>query len=49
MLGMWKNTSDKGCYVSAISMGLSKAFDTLNHNLLITKLGAHGFERDFLS
>ena len=49
MLGMWKNTLDKGCYVSAISMGLSKAFDTLNHNLLITKLGAHGFERDSLS
>ena len=49
MLGMWKNTLDKGDYVSAISMGLSKAFGTLNHNLLITKLGAHGFERDSLS
>ena len=48
MLEMWKNTSDKG-YVSAIFMDLSKAFDTLNHNLFIAKLGAYGFERDSLS
>ena len=27
---------------------LSKAFDTLNHNLLIAKLGADGFETDAL-
>ena len=49
MLEMWKNTLDKGGYVSAIFMDLSKAFDTLNHNLLIAKLGAYGFERDSLS
>ena len=30
-------------------MDLSKAFETLNHNLLIAKLGAYGFERDSLS
>ena len=30
-------------------MDLSKAFDTLNHNLFIAKLGAYGFERDSLS
>ena len=30
-------------------MDLSKAFDTLHHNLIIAKLGAYGFERDSLS
>ena len=29
-------------------MDLSKAFDTLNHNLSIAKLGAYGFETDAL-
>ena len=49
MLEMCKNTLDKGGYVCAIFMDLSKAFDTLNHNLLIVKSGAYGFERDSLS
>ena len=49
MLEMWKNTLEKRGYVSTVFMDLSKAFDTLNHNLLITKLGAYGFERDSLS
>ena len=49
MLEMWKYTLDKESYFSAIFMNLSKTFDTLNHNLLILKLGAYGFERDSLS
>ena len=49
MLEMWKNTLDKEGYVSAIFMDLSKVFDTLNHDLLIAKSGAYGFERDSLS
>ena len=49
MVEKWKNTLDKGGYVSAIFMDCSKAFDTLNHNLLIAKLGAYGLERGSLS
>ena len=49
MLKMWKNTLDKEKYVSAIFTNFSKVFDTLNHNLLIAKLGAYGLERDSFS
>ena len=49
MLEMWKNTLDKGGFVSGVFMDFSKAFDTLKHNLLIAKIGAYGFERDSLS
>ena len=45
----WKNTLDKGGYVAAIIRDLSKAFDTLNHNLLIAKLVAYGFRKDAIT
>ena len=48
MLEKWKNTLDKGSFVCAIFMDLSKASDTMNHNLLIAKLGAYGFQEDAL-
>ena len=48
MLEKWKNTLDKGSFVCAIFMDLSKAFDTMNHDLLIAKLGAYGFQEDAL-
>ena len=44
-----EKTLDKGGYVCAIFMDLSKAFDTLNHNLIIAKLGAYGFGSKALS
>ena len=47
MAQIWKNTLDRGGYVSANFMDFSKAFDTLN--LLTAKLGAYGFEIDSIS
>ena len=41
---MWKKVLDKRGYICAIFMELSKALDTLNHDLLIAKLGAYGFK-----
>ena len=49
MLEKWKNTLDKGGFVCAIFMNLSKTFDAINHELLIAKLGAYVFQKDALS
>ena len=49
MLEKWKNTLGKGGFVCAMFMDLSKVFDTMNHDLLIAKLGAYGFQKDSLS
>ena len=48
MLEIWKKCLDKGRYICAVFIDLSKAFDTLNHNLLMAKLGAYGFQKDAL-
>ena len=47
-LEIWKNMLDKGRYVSAMFMDLSKAFDTIHYDLTIAKLGAYGFLQDAL-
>ena len=44
LIEKWKeNLDDKG-YGVAVLIDLSKTFDTLNHDLLIAKLSAYGFE-----
>ena len=43
-----KKAVDNGKYVSAIFLDLSKAFDTINHDLLLAKLKAYGFSPNAL-
>ena len=49
MLEKWKNAQDKGEYVCVLFMDLSKAFDTINPDLLLTKLRAYGFSNNALN
>ena len=49
MIETWRAMLNKGNKVGAIIMDLSKAFDTLNHNLLLCKLKAYGFNKNALT
>ena len=48
LIEKWKKFLDNHGYAGAILMDLSKAFDTLNHELLIAKLHVYGFSRKSL-
>ena len=48
LIEKWKKELDNKGYAGAILMDLSKAFDTINHELLIEKLYAYGFSKDAL-
>ena len=45
LLEKWKKSLDNQGYVCAVIMDLSKAFDSINYELLIVKLHAYGFTK----
>ncbi len=49
MIEKWKKSLDNKGIGGAILMDLSKVFDTINHELLIAKLEAYGFDESALA
>ena len=48
MLEKWRISLDNQGFEGAVLMDLSKAFDTLSHELIIAKIHAYGFDKDAL-
>ena len=49
MIEKWKKSLDNKGLAGGILMDLSKAFDTINHELLVAKLSAYGFDESALT
>ena len=49
MVEKWHKILDGGSETGAVLTGLSKAFDCLDHNLLIAKLNAYGFDKQSIN
>ena len=49
MIENWKKVRDNKGFSAAILMDLSKAFDTINHDLLIAKLHAYDLRGNSLN
>ena len=48
MIEKWKMSIDNSGFAGGILMDLSKAFDTINHQLVVAKLSAYGFSKGAL-
>ena len=48
LIEKWRQSLDSRGYCGTVLMDLSKAFDTINHELLIAKLHAYGFNKESL-
>ena len=48
LIKKWKSILDKKGFSGAVLVDLSKAFDTINHELLIAKLDVYGFSKKSL-
>ena len=48
LIAKWKKNIDNRGYAGAVLMDLSKASDTLSHDLLIAKLDMYGFDKQAL-
>ena len=48
LIKSWRQSFDSRGYSGAVLMGLSKAFDTINHEILIIKLHAYSFNKESL-
>ena len=49
MLEKWRKALDKKEYICVLFMDLSKASDTINHDLLLAKLRAYAFSKNALN